>query len=243
MKRQKKEKYENKTFTLTEHLEELRKRIIISLGAIVVCSIVAYFYNDKLLELLAKPVGEMIFTKPAEAFFVRLKIALCCGILLACPVVIFEIWRFVESALTREEKIYVFPAIVFSYLLFLCGAAFAFFIVIPVGIKFLLNMGTENIKPFISISSYISFVIIFILSFGFIFQLPIVVLLLTKLGIITPHWLSSNRKYIIFFIFVFAAILTPGPDVFSQFMMAIPTMLLYEISIILSKIVDKIRKE
>lgn len=225
--------------TFIGHLEELRKRIIIILVSIFITSIGAYIYINDLINILIKPVGKLIFIKPTEALFTKLKIAFLFGILIALPIILYQIWQFIGPALFELEKKYLKFTIFFSYILFILGVSFAYFIVFPVGFKFLLNMGSSIIQPFISLSSYIDFLIIFILSFGIIFQLPLIILTLTKIGIITPKWLSDSRKYIIIIIFILAGILTPGPDVFSQFAMAIPTILLYELSIILSKLVYK----
>ena len=225
--------------TFVGHLEELRKRIIIIILSILITSIGSYIYVDNIINILIKPVGKLIFIKPTEALFTKLKVAILCGILIALPVVLYQIWQFIGPALFELEKKYLKFAIFFSYSLFIFGVSFAYFIVFPIGIKFLLNMGTQNIQPFISLSSYIDFLIIFVLTSGIIFQLPLIILIMTKIGIITPKWLTDSRKHIILVIFIIAAIITPGPDIFSQFAMAIPTLLLYEVSIILSKLVYK----
>lgn len=223
--------------TLVQHLEELRKRIIICLITTFIISIFCFFYVDNILSILSKPAGKLVFLKPTEAFVTRIKVAFYSGLFVAMPVVIYQIWRFVNPGLIEIERRTLYWTVPFSYLLFISGVAFAFFGVLPTGMKFLLNYGTENIQPMISLSSYISFVIIFLLAFGIIFQLPLVVLLLTKLGVVSPEWLVRQRKYAILVIFIIAGVITPGPDIFSQFLMAIPTLLLYEISILLSKFV------
>ncbi len=227
--------------TLIEHLEELRRRIIICLIAVFVCSIVCYFYVDKILFILSRPVNKLVFLKPTEAFLTKLKLSFYSGFFVSMPVIIYQIWKFVSPGLLPKEKHYIYWIVPTSYLLFITGVLFAFFAVLPVGIKFLLSYATESIQPLISISAYISFVIIFLLVFGIVFQLPLIVLFLTKLGVITPKWLVTNRKYAILVVFILAGILTPGPDVFSQFLMAIPTLLLYELSIIISKIVHSLQ--
>ena len=153
------------------------------------------------------------------------------------PVIIYQIWKFVNPGLLKIERHYLYWIIPGSYLLFVTGITFAFFAVLPVGMKFLLSYGAENIQPMLSVSAYVSFVMSFLLVFGIVFQLPLVILLLTKLGVVTPEWLVTNRKYAILGIFILSGILTPGPDIFSQFLMAIPTLLLYELSILISKLV------
>lgn len=228
--------------TLVQHLEELRKRLIICLITIFVVGFFCFFYTDNILSILSKPIGKLVFLKPTEAFIIRIKIAFYSSLFVSMPVILYQVWEFVSPALIETERYILRWIIPFSYLLFVFGVALAFFGVLPTGIKFLLDYGTENIQPMISINSYISFVITFLLAFGIIFQLPLVVLFLTKLGIVSPKWLIQQRKYAILVIFIISGIITPGPDIFSQFLMAIPTLLLYEISILLSKFMVSSKK-
>lgn len=226
------------SLSLVEHLEELRKRIIICLAVVLGMSIICYFFVDDVLLLLIKPVGKLVFLRPTEAFQTRLKIAFYSAIFISMPVIIHQLWGYVKPALLEKEKKFLYLVVPAAYLLFVAGVVFSFYAVIPVGIKFLLAYGTENIQPLISLSEYVSFVLIFLLAFGMVFQTPLFILFLTKLGVITPAWLSSNRKYAVLVIFILSGILTPGPDIFSQFLMAIPTLLLYEAGIIISKFVS-----
>jgi len=228
--------------TLVGHIEELRKRIIICFVTVFICGVFCYYYSDEILMFISKPAGKFVFLKPTEAFVTRIKVAFYSGFFISMPVVIYQIWKFINPGLLEKERHIIYWVIPFSYLLFVFGAVFAFFGVLPTGMRFLLNCGTENIQPMISISSYISFVTIFILAFGIIFQLPLVILVLTKLGIVSPEWLIQQRKYAILVIFIISGIITPGPDIFSQFLMAIPTLLLYEISIFLSKFMVSSKK-
>jgi len=234
---------ERQQFTVVEHLEELRRRIIVCLAVIFICAVACFLYIDKILIFLFRPVvvacgSKLVFIKPTEAFITKLKVAFYSGVFISIPVIIYQVWAFINPALVELERKVLSLAVPTSYLLFIVGVAFAFFCVLPTGVKFLLSCSTEGyIQPMISVSSYVSFVVIFLLAFGFIFQLPLVVLILTKLGIVTPQWLSRRRKYAILVIFIIAGMLTPGPDVFSQFLMAIPALLLYEISILVSRLV------
>lgn len=225
------------TITLVQHLEELRKRLIRCLTAVGVAAAFCFFNVDALLKIISQPAGHLVFLKPTEAFFSRIEISLYGGVFLALPVIIYQVWRFVSPGLVKTERQYLFWIVPCSYLLFVAGAALAFFVVLPVGVTFLLAYGTENIQPMISIDAYLSFVTMLLLAFGAIFQLPLVILFLTKLGLVTPAMLAARRKYAVVVIFILAGILTPGPDIFSQLMMAIPTLLLYEISILLSRFV------
>ena len=221
------------------HLEELRWRIIKSLISILVFSVMAYVFSDKILDFLTKSVDNIYFTAPTEAFAVRIKISLIAGLILSFPVVFYQLWQFVVPGLMDKEVKMVIPAVIFATFFFIGGAVFCFYLVLPVGIKFLLSFETDKLKPWLSVKDYISFVSWMILAFGMVFQLPIVSYFLGKVGIITHKTLSKGRKYAIVIILILAAALTPSPDVFSQLMLAVPLYFLYEVSIILVKVTNK----
>lgn len=220
--------------TIIQHLDEFRKRIIYCIASILICSIVSYNYSGKILYHLARPVGKLVFVRPVEAFMAHIKIAIFCGIFLSFPVVLYEIWAFVCPGLKLNERRYIVYFIPLSLLLFLAGCSFSYFIIIPFSIKFFIGYGTSWLEPMITVSNYISFFCIMILIFGVVFELPVVMLFLAKLGIVNPRMLRKNRKYAILIIFIAAAVLTPTPDVFTQVMMAVPLLILYEISIFIS---------
>lgn len=230
-------KVDEKKLTLVQHLEELRQRIIICLAAIFICGVLSFFYADKILVFLIKPVGNLVFLRPEEAFFAKIKVAFFTGIFLSLPIIIYNIWRFISPALFLKERKLFFRIIIFSYIFFICGVNFAFFLIVPPAIKFLLTSGTEKIVPMISVNYYLSFILFFLLAFGIVFQLPLVNLSLIKLNIISPEFLKKKRKYVILVIFILSGILTPGPDIFSQFLMAVPALIMYELSIIFSKLI------
>lgn len=219
--------------TLLEHLEELRRRLIICAISLLLAGIVAYNFVDKILAYITKPVGQLVFIQLVEPFVVRLKIAVICGTIISLPVIIYQIWAFISAGLKEDEKRHVFFYGTISLIFFVLGSAFALFFMLPYGIKFLLAFGTDNIRPMISINSYVSFVGMVILAFGIAFEMPVVIMFLTKLGLVTPRLLRNKRKFAIVIIFIVAAILTP-PDVFSQIMLALPLLALYELSIWLS---------
>ena len=221
------------------HLEELRWRIIKSLISILVFSVMAYVFSDKILDFLTKSVDNIYFTAPTEAFAVRIKISLIAGLILSFPVVFYQLWQFVVPGLMDKEVKMVIPAVIFATFFFIGGAVFCFYLVLPVGIKFLLSFQTDKLKPWLSVKDYISFVSWMILAFGLVFQLPIVSYFMGKVGIITHKTLSKGRKYAIVIILILAAALTPSPDVFSQLMLAAPLYFLYEVSIILVKVTNK----
>ena len=214
-----------------EHLEELRGRLAIALLAVALLSSGSYLYVERILELLARPAGGFVFLRPADAFLVRLKISLLSGVLLAIPLLIYEIWRFVGVALTPSERRLTLGVLPFSYALFLAGAATAWFVVLPVAVRFLLGFATQDLRPMLSVDAYVSFAAWFTLAFGLTFQLPIAVFFLVKAGIATPRSLAYHRRHVILGLAILAALLTPGPDLFSQLALLVPTYLLYEVSI------------
>lgn len=221
------------------HLDELRKRILCVLLAAVLFSIPTYLFVDKVIAFLASQTGGFVFLRPAEAFLARFKISLIIGCFLAIPVAIYEVWRFVEIALKSTEKKILIRVLPASYLLFAVGTAFAWFIIIPVAVKFLLGFATENLKPFLSIDIYISFVAWITIGFGLMFQLPIVVVLLVWLGLVEPRTLAAYRRHVLLGIVIVSALMTPGPDIFSQLALCIPTYALFEISILISRAMRK----
>lgn len=227
----------DRPMTIVEHLEELRKRLLISLLAFAVAMAVSFLFVEPILQLLIRPVGRVVFTAPTEAFFVRLKVAALSGAFLSLPVVIYQVWRFVGVGLTPTERRSTLALLPFSLVLFVVGAAFAFFVILPVGVKYLLGFQTESLVPMISIGAYTSFATAFVLAFGLVFQVPVVVLFLARIGLVTPASLAAGRRYAFLGIAVLSAILTPGGDVISWGLMAVPTYLLYEISIWIARAV------
>lgn len=222
---------EDRPMTIIEHLEELRRRLLIAIAAFAIGTLVSFLFVESILRILIRPVGQVVFLAPTEAFFVRVKVAALAGVLLSLPVMLVQVWRFVSVGLTSTERRSTISLLPFSLLLFFAGAAFAFFAILPVGVRFLLSYQTEALVPMISIGAYTSFATAFVLAFGLVFQLPVVVLFLARLGIVTPASLARGRKYALLGIVALSAVLTPGGDVLSQAMMAVPTYLLYEISI------------
>ncbi len=184
----------------------------------------------------ALPEGShLIFTNLPEMFITYLKVSLISGIILATPVIFYEFWKFVAPGLYQNEKRLLVPFVLCSCVLFLGGAIFGYFVVFPFGFKFFLGFSTEYIKALPSVKQYFSFAMKLLIAFGIVFELPVISYFLTKIGIITPQFLKNNRKYAVVIIFALAAIFTP-PDVMTQFMMAIPLIVLYEVSILISKI-------
>lgn len=222
--------------TLVQHLEELRRRFIICLLWVLVGSVVSWFYREEILSILKRPLGSpLVFLAPQEAFITMLKLAIFGGILLSLPVTLYQVWGFVSSALTQIEKKNLLLYGPLSLLSFIVGALFCYLVILPIGLKFLLSFGGASLTPMLSIDRYISFVIVLLLAFGVVFELPLASLFLTRLGLICPDSLRRRRKQAILMVFIISAILTP-PDVLTQLFMAGPLLVLYEISIWLSKL-------
>ena len=235
---------EDKPSTVVEHLDELRRRIVYILIAVGITTAGAYMFKDYILNLLIKVGGieKLVFINPTEAFIVIIKLSLLVGIVAAMPFILYQVWMYVGVALKKHERKYLIYFGPISYILFLMGAAFAFRGVLPLGIRFLLSFSKENITPMITLNAYISFLGKMITAFGLMFELPLVVLLLSKLGIVTPDILKKGRRYAIVLVFIVAAILTP-PDVVSQIMLACPILIMYEISIWICKSVTRKREQ
>lgn len=232
-----------KDLSLIEHLEELRRRIIYIIIFFVVSSLFSYLFSEKLLKFLIYPIKKyqetLIFTRPIEAFTSILKICIFSGIIISLPFTLFQIYLFLSPGLTEKERKMVKTLFIFFPFLFLTGMAFSFFIIIPFGIKILFSFGKGIIKPLISITSYLQFLFILLISMGLIFNLPVFLSSLASLGIISSKFLKDKRKIAIVGAFILSAIITPTTDIFTQIFVAIPLIFLYEISIFLSKIFEK----
>ena len=224
---------------LLDHLKELRKRLCLSLVAIVVGAVVAYEFSEVVFEWLCAPFyhafpgQSMIGTGPAEAFILKLKVALFSGTLLACPVVFYQAWLFIAPGLYETEKRLVIPFVVSSTALMLLGVYFCYSIVLPFAFDFFhAQYQSIGLQPAIRLSEHLSTTIWSVLSFGAIFETPMLAFFLGRLGIIDHRTLLSGTRYAVVIIFILAAVLTP-PDVLTQFLMAGPLLLLYGLSIVL----------
>jgi sec-independent protein translocase protein TatC len=236
---------DEKKLPLTSHLQELRKRLILSFIAIGAGFALCYALADSLFNILAAPLlkmmppgGSLIFTSVAEAFFTYMKVAFIAGLMLSSPFVLYQIWAFVAPGLYRNEKRYVIPFVFAGSCFFALGILFGYTVAIPVGFKFLLGYASDVIKPMPSMKEYLSFSIKFLLAFGIVFEFPVVLVLLARIGVVRAETLAKKRKYAILLIFVFAAVMTP-PDLISQVLMALPLIGLYELSIVLAKLFGK----
>lgn len=228
-----------------KHLAELRQRFIRCFIAIGLGFAVAYTFSQELFQVLmlplrqALPQGEkLIYTALPEAFIIYLKVGFFGGVLLALPVIFYQLWGFVAPGLYAREKGLVIPFVIFSTILFALGGFFGYFFAFPFGFKFFLSFSDEYLKALPSVKEYFSLAMMLLFGFGVVFELPLLMVFLGKMGIINAKMLANGRKWAILAIFIIAGIMTP-PDVLSQFLMAIPLMVLYEISIILVRFLGK----
>lgn len=222
-----------------EHLEELRKRLIRCFLAVIAMAIAALYFSDELMAFLVRPMGDTQLHNIAVTgtFVAYVKVSLIAGVVVALPIIFYQMWSFISPGLYDREKSTVLPMILVSTILFGVGGSFCYLVVLPIALEFLINFGEGQIINNITIGSYINFAGLMILAFGFSFQLPIVAYFLGKAGIISASFLGKGRRYAVVIILVVAGIITP-PDVFSQVLLAGPIYVLYEISIIIVRIVQ-----
>jgi len=231
------------------HLEELRKRLVVCAIGVGAGFVIAYIFSEWLFQLLVAPLkavmpegDQLIFTHLPEMFFAYIKVAFIAGIMAAAPLIFYQLWMFIAPGLYRKEKKMAIPFVISSTILFVGGALFGYFVVFPFGFKFFIGFSNEYVKALPSVKQYFSFSMKLLFAFGAVFELPVIIFFLSKMGIVTPQFLKQKRKYAILLTFVLAAILTP-PDVITQCMMAGPLIVLYEIGILVSRIAQKKKED
>jgi sec-independent protein translocase protein TatC len=234
--------------TLTDHLSELRDRLIRAAWAVALTTIVCWFFADRLLQVMAAPVtpflpgGKLVFLNPVDMFVAHMKIALMGGIVIACPVWLYQAWMFVAPGLYARERRYTLLFILAGTGLFVFGAAFAHFLVLPTALQFLLTFGSSTGQAMITLPEYLSFFMTMILVFGAAFELPLIIVVLGALGLVQQTFLREKRRYAIVLMAFIAAVITP-PDLLSMLMLLVPLCLLYEVSIVLVGIIARKRSE
>ena len=225
---------------LRDHLQEFRKRLIICLVVVAIAALACYNYVDDIIALLSGPAGKLYFMNPSEVFFTYMEIALYAGILFTLPVLLYEVWAFVAPALWPEERRAVLVILPTAVILFYVGLVFAYYLVIPAAVTFFMGFATQTLQPMFSLESYLSFILALTLPFGFIFELPLIVVFLAKIGLVSGDFLKGKRKILIVIAFIFAAVVSPTTDIFTQTMIAVPLIVLYEISLfIVCKVMHK----
>jgi len=250
------ERAELPNMSLLEHLEELRKRVILSVVGIVVGFFACWGLWRRIFDFMQQPVlkamarnhldPHLVYTNPMDPFNLQVKIALVAGIFLSCPWVLYQIWQFISPALYRQEKKYVLPFLFSTVGLFLAGGAFGFYVVYPNALTFLIHQGTEiqNAQAMITINEYVSLLLTIELGLGIVFELPILIFFLALMGIVDSRFLIKNFRYAVLIMFIIAAVLTPTPDVMSMTAFATPMVILYIVSIGIAHLVHpKKRKE
>ena len=228
----------NKNISFLEHLEELRGRILKVLGMMVVTSSFFYSFREAAVAFLIKPVGKVYFLSPLEAFMGNLILSLWGGFFLALPFLLYQLWAFVLSGLTAAERRYVLILAPLSLIFFVGGGLFGYYLILPIMLKFCFSFSSAWLVPMITFQQYIGFVGVILFSFGLVFELPLILVFLTQIGVVTPEFLRQKRKFAVLWIFIASAVATP-PDVISQFLMAIPLLVLYEAGIILSSFIRR----
>jgi sec-independent protein translocase protein TatC len=230
------------TMTMVEHLEELRRRLMVVIAAIAVAAVAGFLVSGPVLDLLRGPLPDefdtIYFTSPGGAFVAQLKIAGFIGVALAMPVILFEIWRFVTPGLLPGERRLLWPFLLAGLLLFALGVGVGF-VLIPYALSFLLSFAREGVEPLLTIDEYIGFVTTLMLVFGLMLQFPVVLVVLSRLGIVTPKWLASRRRWVILLIAVVAAVATPGGDPFSMVILSLFMYGLFEATLLVVRALQR----
>ena len=234
----------NESMPFLDHLEELRWRLIKSIASVLIGAVISFYFIDQIIEFLVQPTEalknsmDLQVLKVQGMFMIKWSIALFGGIIISIPVLTFQIWKFVAPGLYIDEKKYIIPLIIFTFLSFLCGLIFAYMIVIPFSLSFFTSIGFEGIQNNFSINYYFSFITWLMIGSGLIFELPVIVFILSVIGLLTPAFMRHYRRYAIVIILVLSAFITP-PDPVSLVLMSIPLLVLYEVSIGVSWLVNR----
>lgn len=225
---------------LMEHLSELRKRLTVVVAANVLVAMLLFQIAGRIMNYLLaiNPGMQLVYIAPSELFLVYIQISFLAAFILCSPINIYEIWAFMEKGLYKREKIYVLVSLFFGLICFVGGVLFCYFMVLPVTLQFFTRIAIDEVAAMISVQSYTNFINLMLVSFGAVFEMPVLVFLFTKLEILKPAFLTAHKGALIVVIFVVAAVITP-PDVISQMMLAVPMVLLLQLSIVISVLVDK----
>lgn len=217
--------------TFVDHLSELRSRLIKSAIAVVIGMAVSVWRIDDIVAFVTSPASTLYVMRPAEAFLIYMKIALWSGAVLASPILFYQFWAFLLPAFTTHEKKILVLFVPASVLLFLGGLAFSFAVVLPQSLYFLMTFTTSDVQPLWSLEGYLDFALLMVLPFGVIFNMPLLLIALAKMGLVSSEQLKLVRKYVIVLSFIVAAIITPTTDMVTQSLLAVPIIVLYEFSL------------
>jgi sec-independent protein translocase protein TatC len=227
----------DKELSLVEHLREFRDRLMVACIAIAITTAISFLFTTDIIKLLLLPSGvtKLVALSPTENFTTYFRVALFSGFALSMPVVLYEIFAYIDPALRPNERRFALTLGPFILLLFILGMLFCYLILLPSALKFLLNFGSEVIDNQLRAAEYLSFVTLFIVGMGVIFEMPVLIYALIRLGVVQRSWLTSRRRYVFLLSFVIAAVLTPTPDPFNQSLVAIPIYLLFELGLLLAR--------
>lgn len=229
----------DKDMTLTEHLADLRSCLLKSIAALVVGTGISVYLLQDIMAVLTSAAKELYYMRPAEAFMIYMKVALLSGLVLASPFILYELYAFVRPALTKRERRFTLICIPLALVLFIAGLLFSYSFVFPRGLEFFLGFAAGKVNPLISMESYLDFLLMLVVPFGFAFNVPVIMTLLAYLGIISSKMLMKFQRHVILAAFIIAGVITPTPDVITQTLLAVPMILLYEVSIVIIRYVLK----
>jgi len=227
----------DKELSLVQHLKEFRDRLMVACIAIAITTAISFLFTTDIIKLLLVPAGvsKLVALSPTENFTTYFRVALFSGFALSMPVVLYEIYAYIDPALHPNERRFALTLGPFVLLLFVGGMLFCYFILLPNALKFLINFGSEVIDNQLRASEYLSFVTLFIVGMGVVFEMPVVIYALIRIGVVQRSWLTSRRRYVFLLSFVIAAVLTPTPDPFNQTLVALPMYLLFELGLLLAR--------
>lgn len=233
----------DKELSLIEHLTEFRDRLMVASIAVVITSAVSFIYAGDIIRLLMAPAGvtHLVALSPTENFTTFMRVSLFSGIALAMPVILYEVYAYIDPALLPHERRFALRLGPFVLLLFVGGMAFCYFVLLPNAVKFLISFGSDVIENQLRASEYLSFVTTFVLGVGLVFEMPVVIFALVALGVVKRAWLAKQRRYVILLVFVIGAIITPTPDPFNQTLVAVPMYLLFELGLFLARFAERRR--
>jgi sec-independent protein translocase protein TatC len=233
----------DRELSLVQHLSEFRNRLMVACIAVVITTAISFLFTTDIIKLLLLPahVTKLIALSPTENFTTYFRVALFSGFAFAMPVILYELYAYIDPALHSNERKFALTLGPFVLLLFVGGMLFCYFILLPSALQFLINFGSEVIDNQLRASEYLSFVTLFIVGMGIVFEMPIVIYALIRLGIVKRSWLASRRRYVFLLVFIIAAVITPTPDPFNQTIVAIPMYLLFELGLLLGRFAGKPR--
>ncbi len=227
----------DKDMTLTEHLTDLRSCLVKSIGALVIGTAISAYNLQRIMDILTSAAGQLYYMRPAEAFVIYMKVALLSGLVLSSPFILYQLYAFVRPALTLRERSFTLICIPLALALFILGLLFSYSFVFPRGLEFFLGFAQGKVNPLISMESYLDFMLMLVVPFGFAFNVPVILTLLAYLHIISSKLLMHYQRHVILVAFIIAAVITPTPDIITQTLLAVPMVLLYEVSIVIIKFV------